>query len=247
METLRRTINNWKGGVRFYIALAALVTTLEVWWWAHARYSGTVLFATRMEEVFAWLALSLITLAVFIGPFFKIFPRAPGKTQWFEARRLLGVSGGWFASLHVLIAYKSLFNFANPLLLPIIYQQAFSLGAVALVILLAMVATSFDRAFHKLGIWWFRLHRLVYVALLAILAHSFVIGVHATLKPVVIVLAVLATTLVVMHLIRQKRRPNALQLISYAMVIVSLVLIFNYGFTHSRTEDPEAAVFALSN
>src|SRR5580698_6609866 len=139
-----KTVLEWRKGVRLYIALAVLLVTLEVWWWAQASYSGSILFATRLEEVYAWLGLALITLAVSIGPTYSTWPKLPGRSIMSDARRLIGVGGAWFASLHVTIAYVALFKVANPFGLPRSYQQSFAVGSVALVILLAMAFTSFD-------------------------------------------------------------------------------------------------------
>ncbi len=121
---------------------------------------------------------------------------------------------------------------ANPLTLPTKYQQSFALGTVALIVLLAMAFTSFDKAFKKMGIWWFRLHRFVYVALLAILAHSFIIGVHATTRPVLALLGLVSGVLLVLNIASQRGKPSIYKLIALASVAISLVIIFNYGYSH---------------
>ncbi|MDL2363010.1 MAG: ferric reductase-like transmembrane domain-containing protein [Patescibacteria group bacterium] len=246
MNIISRTLNQWKGGVRLYIAIATLATTLEVWWWANASYSGTALYASRMAEIFAWLGLALIATAVSIGPFYKVFSRVPGRRQWFEARRLLGVSGAWFATLHSLIAYGSEFNFANPTSLPSVYQRAFIAGGIALIILLAMVATSFDKAFTAMGIWWFRLHRFVYVALVAILGHAFAIGVHATQHAVLLVLSLAAVWIVGLHIFRQKTRPTIWQLAGLTAMAIALFTVFNYGYSKSQQNQSSGGSYAYA-
>jgi sulfoxide reductase heme-binding subunit YedZ len=174
--TIRQTLEHWRSGIRLYIAIAAGVVTLEVWWWASVAYGGSPLFAIRLEEVFAWLALGLLVFTMLIGPAYKIWPQLPGKMIMRDARRLTGVAAAWFAALHASINYIALFKWANPLNLPTKYQQAFLLGVTALLILLALAFTSFDRAFRGLGIWWFRLHRLVYFALVLSILHMYLIG-----------------------------------------------------------------------
>lgn len=236
MSSIGRTLNHWRTGVRFYIALAIIAVTLNAWWWAHANYAGTALFAARLEEFFAWLSLGMITTAVFIGPTYKFFPQLPGRRIMSDARRLIGVGGAWFATLHVTISYSALFHWANPLSLPTKYQQAFAIGSVALVILLAMAFTSFDAAFNKMGIWWFRLHRFVYLALLAIVAHAFLIGVHATKTSVMLVLLFAALFLLAFHIIGQRdKKPSSWRLLTLSSVAVLLILIFNYGFSHQQS------------
>ncbi len=167
------TFKHWLTGVRFYIAGATLLVTGLVVWWTETAYGGSSLTTIRCQETFAWLALSLMVLAISIGPTAKLFPKLPGKSILFEARRLIGVSAAWFATLHVGIAYFVQFSTANPFSLPAEYRNAFGLGVVALAILLAMAFTSFDKAFNGMGIWWFRLHRFIYVAIMLVLFHIF--------------------------------------------------------------------------
>lgn len=236
--SIRQTISHWRGGVRLYIAIAIVAVTFQAWLWASLTYAGSNLFAIRLEEVYAWLAVGLITTAVSIGPSYKIFPKLPGKRLMADARRLFGVGGAWFASLHVGIAYISQFSSANPLSLPIKYQQGFAIGSVALLILLAMAFTSFDKALKKMGIWWFRLHRLVYIALLAILAHSFMVGVHATMQPALMLLLFGSIMLLALNVISQRGRPSALKLATITSVVIALVVIFNYGYSQ-RAVGPE--------
>ncbi len=226
------TFNQWRTGARFYIALGIIAITTETWWWASATYAGSSLFAIRLEEIYAWLSLSLITTAVCIGPTYKLFPRLLARKIMFDARRLIGIGGAWFASLHVGIAYVSLFSAANPLSLPTKYQQSFALGSLALIILLAMAFTSFDKAFKSMGIWWFRLHRFVYVALLAILAHAFIIGTHATTGPVLAALGLVSSILLVINVASQTGKPGVYKLAALASVAIFLVIIFNYGYSH---------------
>lgn len=148
----------------------------------------------------------------------------------FDARRLLGVSAFWFASLHVIISYSSLFKLANPLTLPTTYQQSFLAGSIALLILFAMTATSFDKAFRGMGKWWFRLHRFVYVALPLILLHALMTGAHTDNPLVVLMLIIAATYVVGVHgyLSFVKRRPTIWQLLAISAVTIALILIFAF-------------------
>ncbi len=239
--TLTDTLGHWRKGVRLYIAVATLVVTLETWWWASASYSGTILFATRLEEVYAWLALGLLIMAVAIGPVYSTWPRLPLKSIMFDARRLIGISAAWFASLHATIAYVALFNSANPLDLPRNYQQSFGLAVVGIIILLVMAFTSFDRAFRGMGIWWFRLHRFVYAALLVSLLHAFMIGVHATGWPELIALSVAALVILSLHVyiaFIRAERPTIWQILAISCTALLLVVIFNYGYGQKLGYNP---------
>lgn len=227
------TLVHWRDGVRLYIALAIALVTLEVWWWAKVSYGGTVLYATRIEEIFAWLALALLAITVSIGSIYKVWPKMPGKLIMLDARRLIGVGSAWFALLHATIVYVSLFKLANPLKLPSIYERAFLLGIIGLLILLAMAFTSFDRAMQKLGIWWFRLHRLAYVVLITSLLHAFMVGTQATHRLALPVLGVSALAVFGMQsylAFAQHRQSSRWRFLAVAVSFVLLVLIFRYGY-----------------
>lgn len=238
---LNHGFSYWRKGIRFYIGLGALLVSLEGWWWAEASYSGSILFATRLEELYAWLATSLLVLALAIGPFYSTWPRAWGRAVMYDARRWLGISAAWFASLHVSIAYVSLFKAANPATLPTSYRQAFLLGGLGLVILLAMAFTSFDTAFRRMGVWWFRLHRLVYLAVILSLFHAFMIGVHATHWLALIVLTIAALFIFGLHFylgfIRPKQ-PSFGRLLAISAMLLLLIAVFNYGFGQKLGYNP---------
>jgi DMSO/TMAO reductase YedYZ heme-binding membrane subunit len=231
------TLRNWTKGVRLYVAIASGLITIETIWWAHTVYSGTILYPTRLEEVFAWLATGLLALALAIGPFFKLFPHIPAQRIIFDARRMVGVSAAWFASLHVGIAYISLFNIANPFGLPSEYKLSFAIGAVALLILLAMAATSFDKAITKLGIWWFRLHRLIYLAGFLVLLHAFMIGTHATQTSTLVAISIMSTLIVLAYvwLTYVRKGVSKLQGLTVFFAIIALALVLNYGFRQDFT------------
>ncbi len=228
-----KTLAYWRKGVRLYVALGIGLVTLEIWWWASVSYSGSILFATRMEEAYAWLAVGLLGLAIAIGPFYSVFPRLPAKQLMREARRLIGVGAAWFASLHVVITYVSLFKLANPISLPRTYQQSFVLGAVGLIILLAMAFTSFDCAQRGMGVWWYRLHRLVYVAVLVSLLHAFMIGTHATERVPLFILTAVAVSALALHgyiMFVRRKRLTIWQLLTISGITLLLIAIFSYGY-----------------
>lgn len=236
-----RGFKYWKKGVRFYIGIGAVLVSLEAWWWAEASYAGSILFSTRLEEFYAWMAVGLLTLAISIGPFYSVWTNANGKIIMYDARRWLGISAAWFATLHATIAYVALFKAVNPLSLPSGYQQAFILGGGGLVILLAMAFTSFDKAFSSLGIWWFRLHRLIYIALILILFHAFMIGVHATQWLPLIILTTAAVFIFSIHFylafIRQDK-PTVAQVVVMSAMFLLVLAVFNYGFGQKLGYNP---------
>ncbi len=230
----RKTLNHWLHGIRFYIAVAIGLLSLEVWWWASASYGGSSLFAIRLEETYAWSSVVFLSAALLIGPFFSIFKKFPGRFVAYDARRLLGIGAAWFASLHVAIAYASLFKFTNPLHIPSHYRQAFIVGGIAWMILLAMAFTSFDAAFRGMGKWWFRLHRFVYAAATLTLLHAFMIGSQASRPTVLLSLATVASLLIGLHSFAMIKKGNGLtnrQLASIAIMAAILVMVFSFGYS----------------
>ena len=231
--TSMKTLRYWAAGIRLYIALAGIVLAAEIWWWSYAVYGSSTQGVIRMQEIYAWTAVGLLVSALSIGPLLKIAPHLPGKQLLRDARRMLGVMAAAFAVLHAMINYVGLFGAANPLQLAPAYQRSFLLGAGALVILLLMAATSFDAAFRMMGIWWFRLHRLIYGAGLMVLMHAFMIGSHASSLLTFSTLAVATILLLGVHsffVVRQERPPYV-QVISVTLSVVFAVAILNYGLT----------------
>lgn len=225
--------NYWLRGIRLYIAIAAILITVEGWWWASIGYGGE-LSAIRLEELYAWLSLLLLIFAMSIGPFYKIFPKTRAKQLIFDSRRMLGVAAGWFALLHFAIVYDVLFKLSNPIFLPERYKLPTLVGFAALVILLIMMATSFDAAQKNLKKWWFRIHRLVYLAALLILLHTFMIGSHA-LKPttfgVLILTALIVYILESLAVLLTKKSVSGWQITGLAIGFILLAITVSYGVT----------------
>jgi sulfoxide reductase heme-binding subunit YedZ len=237
---LRSTLSHWRHGIRLYIAIAIVLVSLEGWWWASVSYGGSNLFAIRLEELYAWLSLGLLAVAISIGPFYKIFNNAAGRSLMFDARRLLGIGAAWFAALHVTLVYSVQFRFISPLNLPGEYQSSFLVGTIALIVLLAMAFTSFDVAMKAMGIWWFRLHRLVYLAALMVLLHSFMIGVHALETRVLIMLGLLAAVIFGLEaaaIALRRKKPTKWQLLALIPALVLLAGIFNYAMAKRSDQD----------
>jgi sulfoxide reductase heme-binding subunit YedZ len=231
---MEKTLKFWQHGVRFYIALAIPLVSLEAWWWADTSYAGTILLPTRLEEFFAWTSLACIALALAIGPTMKAFPHFPGRFAWYDARRMIGIAAAWFAVLHVTIAYGALFKWANPTTLPHIYKSSFLVGIIALVVLLLMAFTSFDGAMKGMGKNWYRLHRLIYPAALLILLHAFMIGVHAAEWTTLVILTASGLYLVGMHFYLafvKRERPTIWQILTISVAILVSIAVYNYGFS----------------
>ncbi|HSX33278.1 MAG TPA: ferric reductase-like transmembrane domain-containing protein [Candidatus Saccharimonadales bacterium] len=199
-------IRYWLRGVRLYMALGILLVTLEVAWWANVSYAGTNLFSLRAEEVYAWLGVGCLVITLLIGPLYKLFAGLPGKLLMRDARRMLGIGAAWFSALHVAVAEFGLYKGANPLHLQTRLAWGFGIGLGALFILLALAGTSFDAALQGMRVWWFRLHRLVYVAGGLIVAHAMLVGVHAGRARIYVWLIAFTALLIGLHVVMRRNR-----------------------------------------
>lgn len=221
----------WLQGIRLYIAIAIFLITLESWWWASVSYGGE-LSAIRLEELFAWLSVLLLVSVLLIGPIYKIFPKARAKQIVFDSRRMIGVGAAWFALLHVVIVYDKLFKLSNPIYLPDRYRLSSLIGLIALLILLTMMATSFDVAQKYLKIWWFRIHRYIYLGAGFVLLHTFMIGSHA-LKPITFIsLVVIAVAIYIgesLAVILPKKPASKWQILALSLGFTLLVATIGYG------------------
>lgn len=155
--------------------------------WAVRLYSAVPAYlsyaqppaASFLIRPFALTALALLSIALTPGLIRVFFPRFPFNTILIVARRAIGVSAFFFAALHGIFALALQFNW-NPLqflLFPARYQFGFFAGEIALLILFALAATSFDRIVQKMGYAkWKTLHRFVYLAILLTVLHALIIG-----------------------------------------------------------------------
>lgn len=233
-------VRYWLAGIRLYIGIGIVLASAEALWLTQSLYGGSSLATIRLQEIYAWLSVALLLSAVAIGPLLKVFPGLPWRTQLHESRRLVGIGAAWFGFWHAAISYVGLFHAARLSSLAGLYQRSFALGMLALIILLLMAFTSFDKAFHSMGKWWFRLHRLVYVAVLAAVMHAFMIGTHADSLVVIIVFAIVAAVLFSLHirLCIKAQSPSKLLAITLTCMILFAIAILNYGLTQYLGYDP---------
>ena len=119
--------------------------------------------------------LTLVSAALIVSAVFKWWPRT---AQFWRVRRYLGVSGFFFAAAHGLSVLtfnlnwdlSVLFFSFNP------FRNAMIFGVIALLILLVMALTSFDRIMQGYPKNWKRIHRFVYIAFLAAILHSLIMN-----------------------------------------------------------------------
>ena len=131
----------------------------------------------RLTEAFALTALAYLYITLLPSPLYKVFPKLPFRPMYKLAQRALGVSTFFFALIHASIAFFGLLGgFSGLGFLSNDYLTAIALSFIALIILAALAATSFDYAVRLLGKKWKWLHRLVYLAGILIVIHAFLLG-----------------------------------------------------------------------
>lgn len=87
-------------------------------------------------------------------------------------RRVLGLYAFLYAALHFLIFAIFDYGFNIQEIVRQIFEKPFLfIGVIAGAILLSLAVTSFDIFFRRLGKRWQSLHRLVYIAAMAVIVH----------------------------------------------------------------------------
>ncbi|MEO5646140.1 MAG: ferric reductase-like transmembrane domain-containing protein [Candidatus Paceibacterota bacterium] len=164
--------------VRTCVYMASILIALAIYVFVGNSEVGT-LRIIRLEEWFGFTASVYLLLALLPTPLYSVFPTTPGKTVYTRARRAIGISTFCFAFLHATISFFGLLDgFEGIPFLDTRYLLLLGSGAIALVILFLMAATSFDVAVRLLGSWWKRLHQFVYFAGILALAHTTLLGAH---------------------------------------------------------------------
>ncbi|MBC7581667.1 ferric reductase-like transmembrane domain-containing protein [Aeromicrobium sp.] len=249
MRSFKKLVSN----SRFYVLALSLLASLFVLAYFRVKFPSDQLYYIRTEQLFGLIAVILLYLAILITPLSKLMPKAVVSKQLLFARRGIGVAAAYFATLHVLISIQGQLGGLNgALLLPTRYKVSFGLGAVALVVLLSMAATSFDKAMQFMTFSrWKRLHRLVYPAMVLILIHIWLIGTHieyATIRYTTyaaLTLLILLESLRITANVRKKRQLErrvyiAITLGLCSVGVVSLlclpVLAQDYHSEHSMEE-----------
>ena len=89
-----------------------------------------------------------------------------------KVRRALGMYSFFYASLHFLTFAVLDFGLdLNLIVREILYKRYIIVGAIALIILIALAITSTKKSMKRLGKLWTRLHQLVYGAGLLVVLH----------------------------------------------------------------------------
>ena len=121
-----------------------------------------------IEQRTGRIALILLLLSLACTPANLVFGWRPALRH----RRTLGLYAFAYAAIHLLILIGLDYGFNFDLLRADLSGKPFIwVGALALLILAALAATSFTIWKKRLGKNWKRLHRLVYLAVLVVILH----------------------------------------------------------------------------
>lgn len=182
--------------LRFYVLIFSLFLSLGIFAYVKTFIPPGTLQTIRLTQIYALTALAYLYLALLATPLTKLFPQLPYRGHYIFARRAIGVSTFYFATLHASVAFwGQLGGFRGLPFLSDRYLLAISLSFTAWIILLTMATTSFDIAIRKLSFpTWKLLHRLVYIAAVLTLIHALMLGTHfqnlSSLIPQIIFIAV---------------------------------------------------------
>ena len=126
--------------------------------------------AQTLEVQTGRIAVSLLTATLLVSPMAQLLKQPVIK----HARRPLGLYTFLYVAVHLLILVGFDYRFDIPLLLATYLDKPFTwFGLLTGLILAVLALTSFDWWKRRLGKWWQRLHRLIYLAAILDLAHFF--------------------------------------------------------------------------
>jgi DMSO/TMAO reductase YedYZ heme-binding membrane subunit len=166
--------------IRFYILLISLAISFGIYIWVLQNFNSQRTQTIRLTQLYALVALAYLYITVIIGPLMYQFYSFRFKNQLLKARRAIGVSGFYFATLHASLAFfGQLGGFRGLGFLSNTYLIAIVISFIAYLILLAMALTAFDWVIARMKFKkWKLLHRFIYAAILLIVIHSLMLGTH---------------------------------------------------------------------
>jgi len=113
-------------------------------------------------------AINLLILSLACTPIRNIL----GLTSFIKIRKTLGLFAFLYAALHFLIFIGLDFEFNLSWIVDEIRFKPFiQIGLSALVLLIPLVITSFNKMQGIMGKWWKILHRIVYLAAILVIIH----------------------------------------------------------------------------
>ncbi len=172
MRPAASRINQWIGHGAAKPVVFLLATLPFVWliWAAYANQLGANPAEALIRSLGDW-TLRFLVLVLAVTPL-RVMAGWPALARW---RRMLGLFVFFYACMH-LLAYALFdmeFDFTG-IVADIVKRPFILVGFLAWLLLLALAATSFNRAIRTLGAQtWQRLHRAVYAVAGLALLHFF--------------------------------------------------------------------------
>lgn len=180
----KRRIISWLSGLldnsRFWILAVGIVLSINIAGIVQFLVPSGSLQTIRIEQIYGFISVLLLFVAMLASPLTKAFPRASYNEFYLHARRAIGVLAFYYALLHISVAFFSqLGGFEGIKYYSSKYSLSILLGVMAFGVLFVMAASSLDvvvkfMTFRR----WKLLHRLVYGAGIAVLVHVVLIGSH---------------------------------------------------------------------
>lgn len=127
-------------------------------------------------------AINLLILSLACTPIRNIL----GLTSFIKIRKTLGLFAFLYAALHFLIFIGLDFEFNLSWIIDEIRFKPFiQIGLSALVLLIPLVITSFNKMQGIMGKWWKILHRIVYLAAILVIIHYLMATKGDILRPII--------------------------------------------------------------
>lgn len=166
--------------IRMYILAYSLALAVFVASLLRLSIPDNRLYVIRLEQVYGLMSIVYWYAALCISPVTKLLGKRPFCEILNFSRRAIGVSAASFAIAHFAIAFwGQLEGFDGISLLNSRFRWSLGLGLLALVVLFMMAATSLNVIVDWMTYRrWKWLHRLTYVAGVAVILHIWIIGTH---------------------------------------------------------------------
>ena len=197
---------------RFWVLSFGLIVSLIILGLVQQLVPAGNLQNIRLEQIYGFVSLFLLFLALLATPLTKAVSNLPLKDGFLHSRRAIGVLAFYYAFLHVLISFfKQLDGFRGLKYLDDKYLVSIVAGMTALLILMLMALTSMDWAVRALTFKnWKRLHRFVYAAGWLIILHVFLIGTHYIRHTIYFYITIAAIILLILlEIIRVSKRRHS--------------------------------------
>lgn len=167
----------WVTRIRPIVFTFSAVLALAIYGYVVMTISPPALQHIQLVRAYAFTAVIYLYFALLASPLYAVLPNFPLRVIHIKARKAIGVSAFFFALLHGELAFYFLLGgFSGLTSLSLRYLIAISFSGTALFILSILALTSLRYFVVKLGPYWKRLHRFVYLAGVLVITHALLIG-----------------------------------------------------------------------